>query len=960
MAKVLKTAALVIGGAALIATGIGAVAGVALGFGAAAGVGAVFAGIGISAGTAFAIAAGLSLGASLLSPKPKVPDTSPSTTDRLSASIVLRAPRTFVFGHTAMATDIRDQELSSDQAYLHRFIVCASHKVQSIEELWLDDKQAWTSAGGVTSAFSGYLTVTTVLEGSAANAINIGARMGSARRYTGCAYLYVKFRLTGTSSKVQSPFASSVPTRTTIIGKSAWVYDPRLDSTAGGSGSQRAGDQTTWAWDDSASRNPALQMLTYLLGWRIQNPSTSAWKLAVGKGIPPARIDLASFITAANFCDEAVAKAAGGTEPRYRSDGIFSENDALETVLDNFKAAMNAVLDDADGKIRITVLHNDLASPIGSLSTGDVVGEFTWTQAPPLSDSFNVVRGGYTDPSTTSLYQLVDYPEVSIASPDGIERVSTVNLPLVQSPSQAQRLAKMRLQRALYGGTFAATFLSTAWKYQKGDCIQFTFSPLGWANKLFRIADIAAGVDGLVTMTLREEAAAIYAWDASDAAAVTGVAPTAYDPTLSPVVQAIGAAETKLVTVATGATRNEAGGNLLPAPADPTTWTLGNGAIVAYPTAGRARMQFYTTNAYGYWGPPVRCRAGIPLYAHCSLASDNASADTTNVSVLWTDSTGATTVQNLSDRSSRTLSDATTEIGVDFSVIPPVNGTAQFYSERHVAGGYSMYVDNFYVGESQYAADVTALAQVTLVGPDTVRVAADSMGGPLADTTIGYKLVVGGVDRSADATWSIPSSASCSVSVSGGVVTRTGALGASGRFTVRAAFGGVNYDAPVSFIRDDAAPPTSTGGGSGGGNPGTNGHADVSSSTTSNAPGSAGAESAFTCVAGSGGQVALAINLDYSVSRTSGASVSESGAAKLQWRAVGGTWADVSGGSGGTDVNATWSRTDGSTSGTIALAATKTGLTSGTTYEFRCLFWRGGSTSGVTATGYGTLTGAGS
>jgi hypothetical protein len=79
----------------------------------------------------------------------------------------------------------------------------------------------------------------------------------------------------------------------TIRGKGAKVYDPRLDSTVtGGSGSQRAATQSTWAWDDNASRNPALQLLWFLLGWKINS------KLALGMGLPPARIDLPSFITA--------------------------------------------------------------------------------------------------------------------------------------------------------------------------------------------------------------------------------------------------------------------------------------------------------------------------------------------------------------------------------------------------------------------------------------------------------------------------------------------------------------------------------------------------------------------------------------------------------------------------------------------------------------------------------------
>lgn len=529
MSKALKIAGAIVGVVAIVASG-------GLGAGIAA---AVTSAIGVGASTLTLISAGLAIGSSLLAPRAKAPTASPAATGRLFASIELRTPRKIVFGRTALATDVRDQEYTDGQSWLHRFVLLASHKVHAVEEIWFDDKLAWTAAGGVQGEFSGYLTVTPVLEGSAANAINISSRMGATRRYTGLAYLHLRYKLTGSAKNTDSPFAQSIPTRMTVIGKAAPVYDPRLDSTVGGSGSQRANDQSTWAWNDDAARNPALQTLWYLLGWRIQNPSTGQWKLVVGKGIPPERIDIDSFITAANLCDEQVARAAGGTEPRYRSDGIFSEGDDPSLVLDNLKAAMNADLDDVDGKLRITVLHNDLGAPQIGLTADDVLDSFKWTQTPPLTDSFNVIRGSYTDPSTSSLYQQVDYPEVRIDSPDGIDRVQTVNLPMVQSASQAQRLVKQRLQRALYGGMFEAVFQVTAWRYRKGDVVPLTFPALGWSNKLFRVVSMTVQVDGTVPMTLREEHPDIYLWDGSDAPAVQGAAPTTYNHLTNPIIVAV-------------------------------------------------------------------------------------------------------------------------------------------------------------------------------------------------------------------------------------------------------------------------------------------------------------------------------------------------------------------------------------------------------------------------------------
>lgn len=497
--------------------------------------------LGVSGLAAGAIALGLSVTSSLLSSKPQSPRNSNENLDRLRANLNPRTPRKTVIGNTAMATDIRDEEFTGDQEYFHRFIVCASHEVESIDEIWFDDEIAWSANSGVSTKFGGYLTVATRTVGTAANAINISARMGNSRRFTGMAYVHLRYKLTGNSKKSDSPFAQSITTRITIRGKAARLYDPRNDSTVpGGSGTQRADDQGTWAWDDNACRNPALALLFYLLGHKISG------KLALGKGIPVNRIDLESFAVAANICDEQMATESGGQEPRYRCDGVWSEADTPETVIGMLKATMNADLDDVDGKLRLTVFHNDLALPDADFDENDVLDDFTWSPSVSLQDSFNVVRGFYTDPSDNSLYQPVDYPEVAEESPDGITRISSVNLPMVQSPDQAQRLGHLRLMRQKYGGTFKANFMATAWAVQKNSVVRLTFRPLGFVSKLFRVAEIDVRVDGIVPLTLREEHADIYGAPALEAP-IDPVASTPYNYTLNPIYQQLVAGEQSLI-----------------------------------------------------------------------------------------------------------------------------------------------------------------------------------------------------------------------------------------------------------------------------------------------------------------------------------------------------------------------------------------------------------------------------
>lgn len=464
---------------------------------------------------------------------PKVPN---SQLSRLNVSLDPSTPRKAVFGTTAMNLDLRYHEVSgTNQEYVDYIVLCAAHKVASIDEIWFDDKQAWTAVGGVTSTYNGYLTVTTRTEGTSGNYISIngGSTWGSTRRLTGCAYIHLRIKRTGATSKVESPLVNGLPSRVTIRGNGALLYDPRKDSTVtGGSGSHRANDQTTWGsyTDPDDCDNPALQLLWWLLGWKINNV------LSIGCGVPYTRIDMESFITAANICDENITLAAGGTQKRYRTSATASDSDDRMDIINTFLSCMNGTLRDNDGKLTLTVMKNDLANYVLSFNDDDILDSFEWNQTRGLTETYNVARGRYVDPSDNSLYQLVDYPEVRIDSPDGIERVVTIDLPYVEEGRRAQRIAKQVLQRNQYRGMFSATFTAKAMGCQVGDVVRLSFEPLGWSNKLFRVISQQIDFTGRVPMSLVEENAAIYAWDAEEQAVVTPTAPTVYNPLNNPFI----------------------------------------------------------------------------------------------------------------------------------------------------------------------------------------------------------------------------------------------------------------------------------------------------------------------------------------------------------------------------------------------------------------------------------------
>lgn len=465
---------------------------------------------------------------------PKMPKAQAS---RLNPTLDPQAHRKFVFGETAMNTDIRYFEPSgTDQEYFDFIIATSAHEVESIDSIWFDDREAWRNGYGVITPYVGYLTVTPITAGTAANyiTINSGDPWGSSCRLTGCSYVHLRIKRTGNTSAAESPLVNGLPSRVTIKGKGAKLYDPRLDTTvAGGSGAERATDQTTWGSGASNNRNnPALQLLWFLLGWDINN------KLSVGCGVPANRIDLPSFITAANICDESIAMLSGPPQKRYETAGVGSDADNRMEIIQILLTSMNATLRDSNGKLSITVMKNDLATPVLTFDDDDILGEFSWNQTRGLDEMMNAVHGKYTDPSNDSLFQPVEYPTISIASIDGIERMQTLDLPWVQEGRRAQRIAKQVLQRAQYKGIFTATFTMKALGCEVGDIVYISFGPLGWASKPFRVLTQGISNTGQVPMTLIEENAAIYAWDKEEKAVVTPTAPTIYNPLNSPIILA--------------------------------------------------------------------------------------------------------------------------------------------------------------------------------------------------------------------------------------------------------------------------------------------------------------------------------------------------------------------------------------------------------------------------------------
>jgi hypothetical protein len=475
---------------------------------------------------------------------------------RLNLTFDAEAPRKLAFGTTALATDLLYTEPNGlGQKRIDYIIALAAHKIAAVDEIRIDDKLFWSAAGGVASTYSGWATVTVRTEGTAGNAISVsgGSIWNSSNcRLTGCAYLHVSLLRQGDNNKADSPFANGISQRWTIIGKGLPVYDPRRDSTRGGSGSHRADDQATWEFTSGSTdlgNNPALQVLAVLLGWKIGG------QVSVGAGYLPDRIDFADFITAANICDEAVSLAGGGSQRRYETAGLFGDDDAPGDVIASLCVHMNAELRDVNGKIGIRIATNDFSGTLPAFGPDDVLGPFNWKPFSSLTETFDVVKGNFTDPSTASLFQPAAYTPEALGSSDiPGRRVLPLDLPLIQDATRAQRVARQILRAELSRSTFTADFGPRMWAYPEGSVVSFTFPLLGLSAVPMRVVQQSIKVitdeedaKAFCPTTLRAESATTYSWSTTDEVNPAGaVAPVSFDPMNQPVLAAITDATSEL------------------------------------------------------------------------------------------------------------------------------------------------------------------------------------------------------------------------------------------------------------------------------------------------------------------------------------------------------------------------------------------------------------------------------
>ena len=314
----------------------------------------------------------------------------------------------------------------------------------------------------------------------------------------GCAYSYVRLQFD------DKAFSNGVPNFSALIQGRSDIYDPRDTSTA-------------------FKTNPALCLSHYLSQSRV------------GPNVDYANeLNEAQLIAAANVCDEQVALDAGGTEDRYKFDGVIDLGDDVETNILHFRKAMGGVVSYVGGEWY--VFAGAYVVPTFVIIPQQLRGEVTTRNKSPRREHINTIRGTFIDP--TAKYQPTSFPAVQNAtylSEDGEEMTREIDFPHTKSVAMVQRLAKIELERERLSREVTITTDITGIRAMPGKTVSFTFPRHGFNATPMDVLTWNISIDPsqgiLCRMTLRETAASVFSWAAEENTFSQGSTPTIYDPT---------------------------------------------------------------------------------------------------------------------------------------------------------------------------------------------------------------------------------------------------------------------------------------------------------------------------------------------------------------------------------------------------------------------------------------------
>jgi hypothetical protein len=441
------------------------------------------------------------------------------------------AARGIIYGEiTTGGVLVFEHTTGANNQWLDYVIVLAGHQCWGISDVWLDDVKVLDSeingghadGGAVTTGDLGprdgdticYIykflgragqLASSVLTATDGNGYGGSETWTTAHRLRGCTYVHIRLR----RSKYFENHGAPSNFRFRVQG--ALVYDPRLDSTNGGTGAHRLAAADTWAY----SNNPALCVADYIAGGTLTNDATvPVRKRGFAVAAPSTDIDWAAVIAAANICDENVDIPPSGNQNRYECDVLLVPSDDMPDAdcLDQILTSMIGQVVYTKGKY--TVYAGAYQSPAYTLTEADLAGEITYVTGKGRSERYNYVRGTRYDLDLGQETEFLSRTDTSYVTADGATLYHDIELPATANEYRAQRIAQIILRRSREQQTLIWPGQLSAAKINIWETVSVTVAELGISAKVFRCIGRKrrSGANGepLVELTLREEVSTTY------------------------------------------------------------------------------------------------------------------------------------------------------------------------------------------------------------------------------------------------------------------------------------------------------------------------------------------------------------------------------------------------------------------------------------------------------------------
>lgn len=409
------------------------------------------------------------------------------------------APQEIVYGEIRKGGLIAFLHKSNNNLWLNHIIVLASHEIEEVTKLYLDNDEIEFNTGtnsdprwasGPEKAGTSYdakvfldsTNLGTTTQTAQADYLSLfPSYWTSSHRLRGHAHVALTLVWNG------KLFTEGVPDIEFLV-KGKKLYDPRSDTTV-------------------YSNNAALIVADWLTDQTF------------GLGVLWADIDTTALNTAANVCDEEINLTAGGTEKRYTINGVIHAEQPHEEVLEAMRTSFAGDIVYSGGKWFIYA--GEYRAPSITLTADDLRSNVKIETMTSRSARFNSVRGTYL--SAINNYEITDYPVVTnstyVTEDNGETVYADFSFPLVTSATQAQRLAKIELEKARRSITIDAEWGLKALQFMPGNTASITLDRYGFSSKVFEIEELNINLMGSgipevdVALLLKEIDENVFIWD---------------------------------------------------------------------------------------------------------------------------------------------------------------------------------------------------------------------------------------------------------------------------------------------------------------------------------------------------------------------------------------------------------------------------------------------------------------